>query len=248
VLCGTSRRRRPTPPGSAAHPRAARQHWTAAFPRVLVLFVGLLVAIAVWLLEARVGRRWSGSTRALEAVGAEQQGPMSIAEAANSVGRVGPPSTVGRSGCETTRQDAVADERSRRRTRSCAKAGRTWRAASGSERGTPRRRRRARVATRLGPDRLRRLMRERIAQGKDVAGYTERSSGRHRASTGSPRPARSGAPSRRAAGRRSGPGGGGARGAVAPQHAKVAFETTLPPDLPSIPGTSTTLAGVRESA
>ena len=42
---------------------------------VLVLFVGLLVTIAVWLLERGVGRRLERIDAALEAVGAEQQGP-----------------------------------------------------------------------------------------------------------------------------------------------------------------------------
>ena len=56
---------------------------------VLALFVGLLVAIAVWLLERGVGRRLERIDVALEAVGAEQQGPNLLPEGGDSVGRVG---------------------------------------------------------------------------------------------------------------------------------------------------------------
>ena len=55
----------------------------------LGLFVALLVLIAVWLLERGIGRRLERIDGALEAVGAEQQGPGLLPEGGDAVGRVG---------------------------------------------------------------------------------------------------------------------------------------------------------------
>jgi signal transduction histidine kinase len=81
------------------------------------------------------------------------------------------------------------------------------------------------------------LMRERIAQGKDVVGYTERIEReasridrilRDLLDLARPPAALQAVDLGRAV--------AAARGAVAPQHAKVAFETSLPPDLPPVRG------------
>ena len=208
---------------------------------VLVLFVGLLVTIAVWLLERGVGRRLERIDAALEAVGAEQQGgPNLLPEGGDSVGRVG--AAVNRlaqrlrdergrtrsqiEALETANQKLREAREDLARSERLASVGRLA-AGVAHEVGNP-------VSALIG---YAALMRERIAQGKDVAGYTERIEReasridrilRDLLDLARPPAALQAIDLRRAV--------AVARGAVAPQHAKVAFETSLPPDLPPVRG------------
>jgi signal transduction histidine kinase len=197
---------------------------------VLALFVGLLVAIAVWLLERGVGRRLERIDAALEAVGAEQQGPNLLPEGGDSVGRVG--AAVNRLA------QRLRDERGRTRSQieALEAANQKLREAredlARSERLASVGRLAAGVAHEVGNPvsaliGYAALMRQRIAQGKDVAGYTERIE-RDLLALARPPAALQAIDLRRAV--------EVARGAVAPQHAKVAFETTLPADLPPVRG------------
>ncbi len=207
---------------------------------VLVLFVGLLVTIAVWLLERGVGRRLERIDAALEAVGAEQQGPNLLPEGGDSVGRVG--AAVNRlaqrlrdergrtrsqiEALETANQKLREAREDLARSERLASVGRLA-AGVAHEVGNP-------VSALIG---YAALMRERIAQGKDVAGYTERIEReasridrivRDLLELARPPAALQAVDLGRAV--------EVARGAVAPQHAKVAFETTLPPELPPVRG------------
>jgi signal transduction histidine kinase len=207
---------------------------------VLVLFVVLLVAIAVWLLERGVGRRLERIDAALEAVGAEQQGPNLLPEGGDSVGRVG--AAVNRlaqrlrdergrtrsqiEALETANQKLREAREDLARSERLASVGRLA-AGVAHEVGNP-------VSALIG---YAALMRERIAQGKDVVGYTERIEReasridrilRDLLDLARPPAALQAVDLGRAV--------AAARGAVAPQHAKVAFETSLPPDLPPVRG------------
>jgi len=207
---------------------------------VLVLFVGLLVTIAVWLLERGVGRRLERIDAALEAVGAEQQGPNLLPEGGDSVGRVG--AAVNRlarrlrdergrtrsqiEALETANQKLREAREDLARSERLASVGRLA-AGVAHEVGNP-------VSALIG---YAALMRERIAQGKDVVGYTERIEReasridrilRDLLDLARPPAALQAVDLGRAV--------AAARGAVAPQHAKVAFETSLPPDLPPVRG------------
>ena len=200
---------------------------------VLALFVGLLVAIAVWLLERGVGSRLERIDAALEAVGAEQQGgPNLLPEGGDSVGRVA--AAVNRLAQRLrdergrTRSQIEALETANQKLREAREdLARSERLARGHEVGNP-------VSALIG---YAALMRERIAQGKDVAGYSERIEReasridrilRDLLELARPPAELQAIDLRRAV--------EVARGAVAPQHAKVAFETTLPPDLPPVRG------------
>ena len=208
---------------------------------VLALFVGLLVAIAVWLLERGVGSRLERIDAALEAVGAEQQGgPNLLPEGGDSVGRVA--AAVNRlaqrlrdergrtrsqiEALETANQKLREAREDLARSERLASVGRLA-AGVAHEVGNP-------VSALIG---YAALMRERIAQGKDVAGYSERIEReasridrilRDLLELARPPAELQAIDLRRAV--------EVARGAVAPQHAKVAFETTLPPDLPPVRG------------
>ena len=208
---------------------------------VLALFVGLLVAIAVWLLERGVGSRLERIDAALEAVGAEQQGgPNLLPEGGDSVGRAA--AAVNRlaqrlrdergrtrsqiEALETANQKLREAREDLARSERLASVGRLA-AGVAHEVGNP-------VSALIG---YAALMRERIAQGRDVAGYSERIEReasridrilRDLLELARPPAELQALDLRRAV--------EVARGAVAPQHAKVAFETTLPPDLPPVRG------------
>src|SRR5207248_7749757 len=206
----------------------------------LGLFVALLVLIAVWLLERGTGRRLERIDGALEAVGAERQGPGLLPEGGDAVGRVG--AAVNRLAQRLreergrTRSQIEALEAANQKLREAREdlarseqlAG-IGRLAAGvaHEVGNP-------VSALIG---YAALMRERIAQGRDVAGYSERIEReasridrilRDLLELARPPAELQAIDLRRAV--------EVARGAVAPQHAKVAFETTLPPDLPPVRG------------
>src|SRR5882672_6717181 len=144
---------------------------------VLVLFVGILVALAVWLLERGVGRRLEKIDAALEAVGAEQQGPNLLPEGGDAVGRVG--AAVNRlaqrlreergrtrsqiEALETANQKLREAREDLARSERLATVGRLA-AGVAHEVGNP-------VSALIG---YAGLIRERTKQGKDVSGYAER--------------------------------------------------------------------------
>jgi len=207
---------------------------------VLVLFVGILVALAVWLLERGVGRRLEKIDAALQAVGAEQQGPNLLPEGGDAVGRVG--AAVNRlaqrlreergrtrsqiEALETANQKLREAREDLARSERLATVGRLA-AGVAHEVGNP-------VSALIG---YAGLIRERTKQGKDVSGYAERI---EREATRIDRIlrdlldlARPPAELRSIDLRRSLEI---ARFAFAPRHAQVAVETALPPDLPPVRG------------
>ena len=143
----------------------------------LLLFMALLVGLAVWLLERGVVRRLAQVDQALETVGAEQDGPALLPEGGDSVGRVG--AAVNRLASrlreERQRTRAQIDQLSTANTQIRAaredlvrseRLASVGRLAAGvaHEVGNP-------VSALIG---YAALMRERLAQGKDVADYAER--------------------------------------------------------------------------
>jgi len=207
---------------------------------VLALFVGILVALAVWLLERGVGRRLERIDAALEAVGAEQMGPNLLPEGGDAVGRVG--AAVNRlaqrlreergrtrsqiEALEAANQELREAREDLARSERLASVGRLA-AGVAHEVGNP-------VSALIG---YAGLMRERIAQGKDVGGYTERIEReasridrilRDLLDLARPPAALQDIDLGRAVEI--------ARSAVAPQHAGVAFETALPAGLPLVRG------------
>jgi signal transduction histidine kinase len=204
----------------------------------LGLFVALLVAIAVWLLERGIGRRLERIDAALEAVGAEQQGPGLLPEGGDAVGRVG--AAVNRLA------ERLREERGRTRSQieALETANRKLREAredlERSERLAGIGRLAAGVAHEVGNPvsaliGYAALMRERAAQGKDVSGYAERvereASRIDRILRDLLDLARPPAPLQALDVRRA---VDFARTSVAPQHGRVTFENAIPQGLPPV--------------
>lgn len=198
----------------------------------LAFFVVLLVAVAVWLLERGVVRRLSEIDLALGLVG-EQGGPQLLPEGGDAVGRVGAAVNrlTQRLQEERARTRAQIEElRAAReevlRASSLASVGRLA-AGVAHEVGNP-------VSALIGYSAL---MRERLAQGKDVAEYAarvEREAARIdrivRDLLDLARPPAELLPIdlRRAV--------EAARESVEPQHPGVKFEVEVPADLPRVAG------------
>jgi two-component system NtrC family sensor kinase len=204
----------------------------------VLLFVALLVALAVWLLERGVVRRLARIDSALEAVGAEQQGPALLPEGGDAVGRVG--AAVNRlasrlreeRGRTRAQIEALegANQQLREARENLARSDRlasVGRLAAGvaHEVGNP-------VSALIG---YAALMRERLRHGKDVTEYTERiereASRIDRILRDLLDLARPPATLQPVDLRHSVEV---ARASVAPQHSRVAFETALPSDLPPV--------------
>jgi len=214
----------------------------------LALFLAVLVTLAVLLLERGLGRRLERIDAALESVGREQQGPGLLPEGGDAVGRVG--AAVNRLAQRLrdergrTRAQIAALETANQRLREAREdLARSERLASvgrlaagvAHEVGNP-------VSALIG---YAGLMRERLAQGKDVAGYTERIEReasridrivRDLLDLARPPAALQPVDLRRAL--------DAARASVAPQHPRVAFEPALPGDLPPVRGEEHYLAQV----
>ncbi len=214
----------------------------------LALFLAVLVTLAVLLLERGVGRRLERIDAALEAVGHEQHGPGLLPEGGDAVGRVG--AAVNRLAQRLREERArtraqiealeTANQRLREAREDLARSERlasVGRLAAGvaHEVGNP-------VSALIG---YAGLMRDRLAQGKDVAGYTERIEReasridrivRDLLDLARPPAALQPVDLRRAL--------DAARASVAPQHPRVAFESALPGDLPPVRGEEHYLAQV----
>lgn len=206
----------------------------------LALFVVLLVGLAVWLLERGIGRRLESIDVALEAVGAEQQGPDLLPEGGDAVGRVA--AAVNRLAQRLREERArtrsqiealeAANQRLREAREDLARSERlasVGRLAAGvaHEVGNP-------VSALIA---YAALMRERIPQGKDVSEYAariEREASRidrilrDLLDLSRPSAALQSVDLRRAL--------EVARASVGPLHAGVAFESALSEGLPSVRG------------
>jgi signal transduction histidine kinase len=214
----------------------------------LAVFVAVLVVVAVWLLERGIGRRLERIDAALEAVGAEQQGPGLLPEGGDAVGRVGAAvnrlaqrlrEERGRTRSQIEALEA-ANQKLREAREDLARSERLagiGRLAAGvaHEVGNP-------VSALIG---YAALMRERLAQGKDVRGYAERvereASRIDRILRDLLDLARPPAPLRALDLRRA---VDFASASVAPQHTSVAFENTVPSGLPQVLGEEHYLAQV----
>ncbi|MCA1827095.1 MAG: two-component sensor histidine kinase [Myxococcales bacterium] len=136
----------------------------------LLVFMLLLVAIAVWLLDRGVVRRLGRIDAALEQVGAEQGGQQLLPEGGDAVGRVG--AAVNRLAQRLREERARTREQidelraAREEVVRAERLASVGRLAAGvaHEVGNP-------VAALIG---YASLMRERLAQGKDVAEYAGR--------------------------------------------------------------------------
>ena len=206
----------------------------------LALFVVVLVAIAAWLLERGVGRRLEHIDAALEAVAGEQQGPALLPEGGDAVGRVG--AAVNRlaqrlreergrtraqiEALETANQKLREAREDLARSERLASVGRLA-AGVAHEVGNP-------VSALIA---YAALIRERLAQGKDVEGYAERIEReasridrivRDLLDLARPPAALQPVDLRRPL--------EAARASVLPQHPKVAFEPALPEALPPVHG------------
>jgi len=206
----------------------------------LALFVGILVTLAVWLLERGVGRRLEKIDEALEGIGAEQQGPNLMPEGGDAVGRVG--AAINRLAQRLREERArtrsqigaleAANQQLREAREDLARSERlatVGRLAAGvaHEVGNP-------VSALIG---YAALIRDRLAQGKDVSAYAERIEReasridrilRDLLQLARPPATLQAIDLRRAV--------DSARSVVAPQHAQVSFETALPPHLPPVRG------------
>ena len=206
----------------------------------LAVFVALLVVVAVGLLERGIGRRLERIDAALEAVGAEQQGPGLLPEGGDAVGRVG--AAVNRlaqrlreergrtrsqiEALEAANQELRVAREDLARSERLAGIGRLA-AGVAHEVGNP-------VSALIG---YAGLMRERLAHGKDVQGYAERIEReasridrilRDLLDLARPPTRLQALDLRRAV--------DFARTSVAPQHASVALENSVPPGLPQVLG------------
>jgi signal transduction histidine kinase len=214
----------------------------------LALFVAVLVALAVALLERGLGRRLMRIDAALEAVGDEQQGPSLLPEGGDAVGRVG--AAVNRLAQRLREERArtraqiealeAANQKLRETREDLARSERlatVGRLAAGvaHEVGNP-------VSALIG---YAALMRERLAQGKDVEGYAERVEReatridrilRDLLDLARPSAALKAIDLRRPL--------EAARASVAPQHPRVAIEQLLPEGLPPVRGDEHYLAQV----
>jgi signal transduction histidine kinase len=215
---------------------AVREELSALDARLLLtvgVFVALLVVVAALLLERGVVRRLSLIDAALEEVGAEQGGPELLPEGGDAVGRVG--AAVNRLAQRLREERArtrAQIEELREAREEVLRAGRlasVGQLAAGvaHEVGNP-------VAALLG---YAALMRERLAQGKDVLEYAERVEREAaridrilRDLLDLARPPLQILPIdlKRVVET--------ARASVAPQHAGVRFESELPADLPPVAG------------
>ncbi len=205
---------------------------------ILALFVLVLVALALWLLERGVGRRLEHIDAALESVADDQQGPALLPEGGDAVGRVG--AAVNRlaerlreergrtraqiEALEAANQKLRVAREDLARSERLASVGRLA-AGVAHEVGNP-------VSALIG---YAGLMRDRIAQGKDVAGYAERVEReasridrivRDLLDLSRPPAALRPVDLRRPL--------EAARTSVAPQHPSVVFEPALPPGLPPV--------------
>jgi signal transduction histidine kinase len=223
--------------------RPVREQLSSLATRILTtlaVFIGLLVAFAVWLLERGIVRRLERVDAALERVDAEQHEAALLPEGGDAVGRVA--AAVNRLAQRLREERArtrsqieeleVANQQLRAAREDLARSERlasVGRLAAGvaHEVGNP-------VSALIG---YASLVRRRLDQGKDVSEYAERIERetvridrilRDLLDLARPPAALRAIDLRRAV--------DGACASVGPQHAAIAFELDLPRDLPPVRG------------